>query len=122
MRALCLLAFGCLVGLLLYTYNLKYKTRQLEAQAQALANDLMDETDYVALMRAETGKLSNPGRIEELARRRLKLEPMTPAQTVPWSTVAGAAPQSEPAPSRKDAIAALIEKTSAPAAEQPPMR
>ena len=76
MRSLCLLAFGCLAGLLLYTYDLKFKTRQLEARAQTLVNELQDESDFVALMRAEAGYLARPERIEDMARRDLKLEPI----------------------------------------------
>ncbi|MGO9546648.1 MAG: hypothetical protein ACLPPF_17865 [Rhodomicrobium sp.] len=113
MRSLCLMAFGCLAGLLLYTYDLKFKTRQLEAQAQTLANDLQDENDYLALMRAETQKLSNPERIEEMARKQLKLEPMAPAQMIPWRAILASSDwQPRPVPARKDGIASLIEKAA----------
>lgn len=119
MRSLCLLAFGCLAGLLLYTYDLKFKTRQLEVHAQALVSELQDESDFLALMRAETGYLSRPERIEDMARRELKLEPITPAQLVPWKAVLVSGDDtSQPQNSRKDGIAALIEKaagSSAPA-------
>lgn len=116
MRSLCLLAFGCLAGLLLYTYDLKFKTRQLEARAQALTGELQDESDFLALMRAEDGYLSRPERIEDMARKELKLEPITPAQLVPWKAViADGDPASQPQAYRKDGIAALIEKASAPA-------
>ncbi len=107
------MAFGCLAGLLLYTYDLKFKTRQLEAQAQTLANDLQDENDYLALMRAETQKLSNPERIEEMARKQLKLEPMAPAQMIPWRAILASSDwQPRPVPARKDGIASLIEKAA----------
>jgi len=120
MRSLSLLAFGCLVGLILYTYDLKFKTRQLEARVQALVAELQDESDFVALMRAESGYLSRPERIEDMARRQLKLEPIAPAQLVPWKAIltgGGAAWQAQAGPApRKDAIAALIEKSAGPAA------
>ena len=116
MRSLCLLAFGCLAGLLLFTYDLKFKTRQLEARAQVLTGELQDESDFLALMRAEDGYLSRPERIEDMARKELKLEPITPAQLVPWKAVlAGEDPASQPQSYRKDGIAALIEKASAQA-------
>ncbi len=120
MRSLCLLALGCLAGLLLYTYDLKFKTRQLEARAQALASDLQDENDYLALMRAETGHLSSPERIEEMARKQLKFEPIQPAQMVPWKAILAANdPSSQPqAAPAKDGIAALIEKAAGSAAAQ----
>lgn len=116
MRTLCLLAFGCFVGLFTYTYNLKIETRALETEARELVNALQDEGDFLALMRAEVSYLSRPERIEEMARKTLKLEPITSAQLVPWSAFAqdGAAAQaagtSEP---HKDGIAALIQKASA---------
>ena len=88
MRTLCLLAFGIFVGLFAYTYNLKLKTRALEAEARDLVNTLQDEGDFLALMRAEVSYLSRPERIEDMARKTLKLEPITSAQLVPWNAVA----------------------------------
>ncbi len=120
MRTLCLLAFGCFVGLFAYTYTLKLKTRGLETEARELVNQLQDESDFVALMRAEVSYLSRPERIEDLARKNLKLEPITSAQLVPWNAVASgssATAQNSSGPAaRKDGIAALIEKASAQAA------
>jgi cell division protein FtsL len=116
MRSLCLLTFGCLVGLFAYTYNLKLKTRALEAEALQLMNALQDESDFLALMRAEVSYLSRPDRIEDMAKKALKLEPISQTQLVPWSAIAG----EKDAPAiatvqvvRKDGIAALIQKASA---------
>ncbi len=123
MRSLCLLAFGCLAGLLLYTYDLKFKTRALETQTQALAAELQDEGDFLALMRAEVSYLSRPEQIEDMARKQLKLEPIVPAQLVSWKAVIdGQDPASQPPagqPIRKDGIAALIDKTATAAAPAP---
>jgi len=120
MRSLSLLAFGCLVGLLLYTYDLKYKTRGLETRARDLAAELQDESDFLTLMRAEVSYLSRPDRIEDMARKQLKLEPISPAQLVSWQTViAGRNPEAvtqSPTSSHKDGIAALIDKAAAPLA------
>jgi cell division protein FtsL len=122
MRSLCLLAFGCLAGLLLYTYDLKFKTRALEARAQTLMAELQDEGDFLALMRAEVSYLSRPEQIEDLARKHLKLEPIAPAQLVSWKAViTGEDPAWHPQsgmPARKDGIGALIEKAG-PAAPVP---
>ncbi|MFY9875413.1 MAG: hypothetical protein WAL20_07180, partial [Rhodomicrobium sp.] len=104
------------VGLFAYTYNLKLKTRALEAEAHELVNTLQDEGDFLALMRAEVSYLSRPERIEDMARKTLKLEPIASTQLVPWSAVAPgstATAQTSSAPlARKDGIAALIEKAS----------
>lgn len=116
MRSLCFLAFGCLGGLLLYTYDLKLKTRAIEVEARELVTALQDESDFLALMRAEVSYLSRPERIEEMARKTLKLEPIAPSQLVPWSTItggAGATWQAQLAQfPRKDGIATLIEKAA----------
>jgi cell division protein FtsL len=116
MRTLCLLAFGCLAGLLLYTYDLKFKTRQLETHAQTLLSELQDESDFLALMRAEAGYLQRPERIEDMARTELKLEPIVPAQLVPWKAAVADSGNVRQAQTRvKDGIASLIEKASASA-------
>jgi hypothetical protein len=108
------MAFGCLAGLLLYTYDLKFKTRALEARAQSLVAELQDEGDFVALMRAEVNYLSRPEQVEDLARKYLKLEPIAPSQLVSWKAViAGEDPAWRPQaalPARKDGISVLIEK------------
>jgi hypothetical protein len=110
------MAFGCLAGLLLYTYDLKFKTRALEARAQSLMAELQDEGDFVALMRAEVSYLSRPEQVEDLARKHLKLEPITPSQLVSWKAVISREdPTWRPQlalPARKDGIGALIEKAA----------
>jgi cell division protein FtsL len=121
MRSLCLLAFGCLVGLLVYTFDLKIKTRALEVQAHELLVALQDEGDFLALMRAEVSYLSRPERIEDMARKTLRLEPLATAQLVPWSALTsggGSEWRTEVTQSRREGIAALIERTSAQGSAQ----
>ena len=102
MRTLCLLAFGIFVGLFAYTYNLKLKTRALEAEARELVYTLQDEGDFLALMRAEVSYLSRPERIEDMARKTLKLESIASTQLVPWSAAApGSAATARTAPTSK---------------------
>jgi cell division protein FtsL len=115
MRSLCLLAFGCLVGLLIYTYDLKIRTRALESEARDLVTALQDESDFLALMRAEVSYLSRPDRIEELARNTLKLQAVDSAQVVPWSAVASPREGWQAQTSlgaAKDGIATLIQKSA----------
>ena len=114
MRSLCFLAFGCLVGLIVYTLDLKIKTRALEAKAHELTAALQDESDFLALMRAEVSYAGRPERIEEMARNTLKMEPVSNAQIVPWSAVAseqGRQWQPRVQAARKEGIAALIERS-----------
>ncbi|HZV22077.1 MAG TPA: hypothetical protein VE986_11095, partial [Hyphomicrobiales bacterium] len=105
-------AFGCLMGLIVYTYDLKLKTRALEAEERELVTALQDESDFLALMKAEVSYLSRPERIEELARKLLKLEPIAPDQLVPWSAIVADSktPQLSQTAGQKDGIATLIEK------------
>jgi hypothetical protein len=120
MRSLCLLTFGCLVGLIVYNYNLKFETSALRERADKLAADIQDESDFLALMRAEVSHLSRPGRVEQMARAILKFEPITPVQTIPIGAVLpetdkGWRPEMAEAGGsgrRKDGIAALIDRTA----------
>jgi cell division protein FtsL len=116
MRSFCLLATGCLIGLVIYTYDLKIKTRALEAEANTLNAALQDESDFLALMRAEISYLSRPERIEEMARKSLKLEPLSASQLVPWSAISPDAQSQWQAQiaqtGHKEGIASLIEKIS----------
>lgn len=122
MRSLCLLAFGCLAGLIVYTSDLKIKTRALEAQARELGAALQDEGDFLALMRAEVSYVGRPERIEEMARTLLKMEPVSNAQLVPWSAITPE-PSQQWQPQiadtgRKEGIAALIERSVGHVASQ----
>ena len=116
MRILCLLAFGCLIGLLVYTYDLKLKTRALEAQAHELGNTLQDEGDLLTLMHAEVSYLGRPENIDAMARKVLAFEPVATAQLVPWKAIQNDAatawrPETLPV-DRKEGIAALIERST----------
>jgi cell division protein FtsL len=122
MRSLCLLAFGCLVGLVVYTYDLKLKTRALEVEARDLVTALQDESDFLALMKAEVSYLARPDRLEDMARKTLKLQPVEPAQIVTWSAIKGRSEmwqaQTLSVP-EQDGIAALIAKSAWDTSAQP---
>ena len=69
-------------------------------------------------MRAEAGYLARPERIEDMARKDLKLEPIAPASSWPWKAIVAdteSVRQAQAQSRHKDGIAALIEKASAPA-------
>jgi hypothetical protein len=125
MRTLCLLTFGCLVGLIVYNYNLQFETSALHERADKLTAEIQDEGDFLALMRAEVSHLSRPGRVEAMARTILKFEPITPAQTIPISAVLPEEDKNwqpelagDATGRAKDGIAALIDR-SASAANRP---
>lgn len=128
MRTLCLITFGCLVGLIIFNYDLKLQTKALEVKAAKLASEIQDESDFLALMRAEVSHLSRPDRIDKMARSVLDFQPISPAQTVPMSAVLPGKQgdwQPEIAAARpiqrKDGIAALIDRTAG-AASRPSKR
>jgi cell division protein FtsL len=75
---LCL--FLGLVALAYVIYQVKYETRSLEEEIATLSKDIEAERDSVAVLRAEWSLLNRPERIERLAEKHLKLEPVTPQQ------------------------------------------
>jgi hypothetical protein len=126
MRTLSLMTFGFLVGLILFNYDLKLAGKALEDEARQLTAAIQDESDFVALMRAEVSHLSRPGRIDALARTHLKFEPVTPQQTIPLRAINIPAvraqnwqPETAPQPRPNDGIAALINRTATSAAPAP---
>lgn len=121
MRTLCLMTFGVLVGLVIFSYDLKLTAKALDDRTRKLASEIQDESDFLALMRAEVSHLSRPGRIDALARSKLNFEPVTPLQTVPLSVVLpqankGWQPEIARIPGSRpsDGIAALIDRSMAP--------
>jgi hypothetical protein len=58
---------------------MKYETRGLEARADELRSAIQNERDAIAVLRAEWSLLNRPERLERIARKFLKLEPL-PAQ------------------------------------------
>ena len=82
MRLLSLLAFGFLAGLIILIYDMKIETRALGDRAAQLERAIQDEKDNVALMRAEWSHVTNPDRVEKLAREVLALGPAKPDQLI----------------------------------------
>lgn len=71
-----------LVALAYVIYQVKYEARVLDEQIVALNKKIDDERDSIAVLRAEWSLLNRPERIERLARKYLKLEPVRPQQLV----------------------------------------
>ncbi len=117
MRALLFVAFGCLCGLIVYTVDLKIRTRALEATERDLVSQMQDESDLLALMRAELSYLLRPARLAAAAEQSLKLKPVEPAQVVPWSTILTTSNPQAAVSSRSaanDKFAPLLQEAASP--------
>jgi cell division protein FtsL len=71
-----------LVALAYVIYQVKYEAHTLDGQIVALNKQIDDERDSIAVLRAEWSLLNRPERIERLAKKFLKLEPVRPQQLV----------------------------------------
>jgi cell division protein FtsL len=71
-----------LVALACVIYQVKYQARGLDADIRALNQQIGEERDAIAVLRAEWSLLNRPERIERLAQKHLKLAPAKPVQIV----------------------------------------
>jgi hypothetical protein len=61
-------------------YKIKFDSTLRAERVAKLRNELRDERNAIAALRAEWSALDNPGRIQGLADRHLALKPIQPAQ------------------------------------------
>ena len=80
MRALNILVICALVLAASAVYKIKFDSTLQAARVAKLRNELRQERDAVAALRAEWAKLDTPARIEELAARFLHLQPVKATQ------------------------------------------
>ena len=75
-----------LVVLVVFLYQLKYESRQLEKTVTELARKVQKERENIAVLKAELSLLTNPERIDRLANKHLKLQTVKPEQivTIDW--------------------------------------
>jgi len=71
-----------LVALAYVIYQVKYEARGLDQRIVVLNNQIDEERDSLAVLRAEWSLLNRPDRIERLAKKYLKLAPARPQQLV----------------------------------------
>ena len=123
MRALNILVICALVLAASAVYKIKFDSTLQAARVAKLRNELRQERDAVAALRAEWAKLDTPARIEELAARFLRLQPVKATQFDTFENL----PARPPAlPAANDAIGAMIAPSepattgSLPASPAPP--
>jgi hypothetical protein len=80
LRVLNFLVIGALVLAAAYVYRIKFDSTVQAEHVAKLRSEVRHERDTIATLRAEWGQLDNPGRIEALAKRFLKLKQIAPTQ------------------------------------------
>ncbi len=75
LRVLSFLSIAVTIAAAFSLYSLKYETRHLAHKARALEQQIARLKTDIAIARAERAALSDPARIERLARRHLSLVP-----------------------------------------------
>ncbi|HEU5273550.1 MAG TPA: hypothetical protein VFU97_07815 [Xanthobacteraceae bacterium] len=80
MRLLHLIVVAALVSAAASVYKLKFDSALQAERVAKLAADLRRERDAIASLRAEWSQLDNPGRIQGLAERHLKLRQIDATQ------------------------------------------
>jgi cell division protein FtsL len=106
-----ILHFCALVLLVLaaaYVYEIKFESTLRAERVAKMRVDVRRERDAIAALRAEWATLDNPARIQSLARRHLKLQPVDPSQFDSLKAL----PEKPPVivqPQSADSIASIIE-------------
>ncbi|HUK60862.1 MAG TPA: hypothetical protein VLV50_16660 [Stellaceae bacterium] len=101
--------WGCAVVAVGYAmFQMKYEVMQQEDRLARLNHDIASDREAVRVLNAEWNYLSQPARLDELAKRYLTLVPIGPKQLIDIAAIplrvpegtAGASAASSPAPAR----------------------
>ncbi len=91
---LLLVAMGSMIVLL---YQLKYESRLLSAKAAKLSQNIQDERDNIAVLKAEWSLRIRPERVELLSKKHLGFKTVTPEQFVTMEWLATIKKNNKPA-------------------------
>jgi cell division protein FtsL len=80
MRLLNILVIAALIAAASYVYKIKFDSTLQAERVAKLHGEIRKERNAIAALRAEWAKLETPSRIQGLAERHLKLEPMKSTQ------------------------------------------
>jgi cell division protein FtsL len=124
LRLLNILVICALVLAAATVYKIKFDSTLQAARVAKLHAELRRERNAIAVLRAEWARLDTPSRIQQLADRFLKLQPVDPHQ---FDTFDHLPPRPAPPPPGSDPIAGLIaptatETTGSMPAQQPAKR
>ena len=112
LRAFNVVLVVVVLALAFVLYSLEHRMRAGERAVASLAGEITEEREMIRLLEAEWSFLARPARLERLAREHAGMVPLTPAQVVPESEIAGRVPERpapNPAESPDDPLADLIE-------------
>ncbi len=106
MRLLNILVIAALILAASFVYKIKFDSTLQAERVAKLHSQLRRERDVVARLRAEWAKLDTPGRIQGLAERHLKLQPVQTTQFDSFDALPARPPKvTQPA---EDPIAELL--------------
>ena len=105
MRFIHLMVIGALIVAAAVVYKIKFDSTLQAERVAKLRGQLRHEHDAVASLRAEWAKLQTPARIQGLAERHLKLQPM---KTNQFDTFDNLPPRPPEVPPQEDPIASII--------------
>src|SRR3954465_13518382 len=96
MRIIHLLVIGALILAAAYVYRIKMESRSRVERVLRLNAEIREQRDVIASLRAEWAKLDAPLRLQGLAERHLKLQPMTAQQFDPMKNLPDRPPNFAP--------------------------
>jgi len=103
MRLLNIFVICALILAASFVYKIKFDSTLQAEKVAKLSGELRHERDAIAALRAEWARLDTPGRIQGLADRHLKLQPIRPTQFDSLDRL-----PERPAPPAADSVGAMI--------------
>ena len=79
-RLLNICVIAALVAAAAYVYKIKFESTRAAERVAKVQTEIRKENDLIATLRADYAKLDNPARIQDLAKRYLKLQAIDPRQ------------------------------------------
>lgn len=113
LRILNLMVIGALILAAAYVYRIKYEATVQAEHLAKLRDQVRQERDKIADLRARWGELDDPARIQDLAKRFLKLQPVAPTQFDTLDHLPDQPPDYM-RPGSKDPIGGMIEHLEVP--------
>ena len=107
MRLLNILVIAALIVAASIVYKIKFDSTLQAEKVAKLHNQIRAERNAIAALRAEWAKLSTPSRIQGLAERHLKLQPVKPTQFGNFDRLPQRPPEIVP-PGSDDPIGAML--------------
>jgi len=114
LRVLNLVVIGALILAAADVYRIKFDSTVQAERLAKIRGEVRRERDTIAALRAKWGELDNPARVEALAKRFLKLQPIAPTQFDPLDALPDRPPPIVN-PDDPDPIGAVIENLEEPA-------